>query len=55
MPHGTPDDVRREIRERIKVMGQGGGYVLAPSHELQGDVPLANMLAFIDEARNQQR
>jgi uroporphyrinogen decarboxylase len=53
MPFGTPDDVRREIRERIKVLGKGGGYILAPAHELQGDVPLENMLAFIDEAQNQ--
>jgi uroporphyrinogen decarboxylase len=55
MPYGTPDEVRAEIRERIRIMGKDGGYILAPSHELQGDVPLANMLAFIDEARNQQR
>lgn len=54
LPYGTPDDVRMEIRERIKVLGKGGGYILAPSHELQGDIPLENILAFIDEAQNQQ-
>ena len=54
LPKGTPSEVRAEIRERIRVLGQGGGYVLAPSHELQGDIPLENMLAFIDEAQNQQ-
>jgi uroporphyrinogen decarboxylase len=53
LPHGTPGEVRAEIRERIKILGKGGGYILAPSHELQGDVPLENMLAFIDEAQNQ--
>jgi uroporphyrinogen decarboxylase len=53
LPYGTPDDVRAEIRDRIKVLGKGGGYILAPSHELQGDIPLANMLAFIDEAHHQ--
>ena len=52
LPYGTPADVRREIRDRIRVLGKGGGYILAPSHELQGDVPLANMLAFLDEARH---
>jgi uroporphyrinogen-III decarboxylase len=35
------------------VLGKGGGYIIAPSHELQGDVPLENMLAFIDEVQNQ--
>jgi uroporphyrinogen decarboxylase len=54
LPYGTPDDVRAEIRERIRVLGKGGGYILAPSHELQKDVPLENMLAFIDEAQHQR-
>lgn len=53
LPYGTPEDVRKEIRERIKVLGKDGGYILAPSHELQGDIPLENMLAFIDEAQHQ--
>lgn len=54
LPYGTPEDVRAEIRERIRILGKGGGYVLAPSHELQGDIPLENMLAFIDEAQHQR-
>lgn len=53
MPYGTPDEVRTEIREMIALMGKGGGYILAPSHELQGDVPLGNMLAFLDEVQHQ--
>jgi uroporphyrinogen decarboxylase len=51
LPAGSPDDVRSEIRARKEVLGKGGGYILAPSHELQGDIPLENMLAFLDEAR----
>jgi uroporphyrinogen decarboxylase len=54
LPYGTPDEVRSEIRERIRVLGKGGGYILAPSHELQRDIPLENMLAFIDEAQHQR-
>ena len=55
LPYGTPADVRAEVRDRIRVLGKGGGYIVAPSHELQGDVPLENMLAFIDEVQNQSR
>ena len=53
MPYGTPDEVRKEIRELKRILGKDGGYILAPSHELQGDVPLENMLAFIEEANKQ--
>jgi uroporphyrinogen decarboxylase len=53
LPYGTPDDVRAEIRKLKRILGKNGGYILAPSHELQGDVPLENMLAFIDEAQKQ--
>jgi len=53
LPFGTPVEVRAEIRELKRVLGKNGGYILAPSHELQGDVPLENMLAFIEEAKRQ--
>jgi uroporphyrinogen decarboxylase len=52
LPHGSPSEVRSETRELIE-MGDGGGYVLSPAHAVEGDVPLANMLAFIDEAQDQ--
>jgi len=52
LPFGTPQDVRNETRRLID-LGRQGGYILSPSHAVQGDVPLENMLAFIDEARNQ--
>jgi len=50
LPFGSPDDVRKEVRERIAVMGKGGGYILAPSHAVQGGTPPENILAFLEEA-----
>ena len=32
-------------------MGKGGGYIVEPGITLQADVPLANMVAMIEEAR----
>lgn len=49
LPFGTVDDVRREAR-RLLELGREGGYVFAPGHAVEGDVPLENMLAFIEEA-----
>ncbi len=48
LPHGSADDVRREVRERIEVMGAGGGYILAPAHCIQPDTPLDNVLAIYE-------
>jgi len=50
LPEGTPEEVRAEVRARFGDLGAGGGYVLAPSHNLQPDVPTANVLAMYDEA-----
>jgi len=52
LPHGSVEDVRREVRERIDVMGAGGGYICAPAHCIQPDTPLENVLAMYDEALN---
>lgn len=48
MPYGTPDDVRREVRA-MHARGREGGYILSPSHALEGDVPLENLLALLEE------
>ncbi len=45
LPNGTPEEVRAEVQRRIDIFGQGGGYILAPCHVLQLDVPTANILA----------
>jgi uroporphyrinogen decarboxylase len=52
LPYGSVDDVIVES-ERLLQLGREGGYVFAPSHDVEGDVPLENMLAFIDMAKNQ--
>ncbi len=51
LPFGTPADVQREIRERLALFKETGGYILAPAHALQRDVPLDNLLALLDATR----
>ena len=46
--HGTPEDVRRHLDELVETLGQGGGFILAPSHYIQGDAPWANVLTIFD-------
>jgi hypothetical protein len=45
LPFGTPDQVYREVRERIEILGEGGGYVFNGTHNLQSNVPTENILA----------
>ena len=52
LPYGTVADVCEET-ERLLSSGRAGSYILAPAHDVEGDVPLENMLAFIQLAREQ--
>ena len=51
LPRGSVGDVRRMVEERIEQLGAGGGYVLSSCHNIQPDVPLANILAMFEHAR----
>lgn len=47
---GTAEDVRREVRERIDVLADGGGYILAPTNHIQSDVPVENFFTLYNYA-----
>jgi len=51
LPYGKPEDVRAEVRSRIKMLGRGGGYILCSTHNIQPDTPIENILAMYDEAK----
>ena len=48
LPNGTPDDVRAETERLISVMSKNGGYIAAPTHCVPDDVPVENILAFLE-------
>jgi uroporphyrinogen decarboxylase len=51
LPFGTPGDVQREVERRIAHLGPGGGYILAPVHNVQADVPPDNLITMYRHAR----
>jgi uroporphyrinogen decarboxylase len=56
LPHGSPDDVREEVKRRVGDLSPGGGYIFATVHNIQPDVPPENILAIyeaLDEFENQ--
>jgi len=50
-PFGTPDQVRVEARECLDLFAPGGGHVVNPIHNIQADVPVENILALYETAR----
>lgn len=50
LPFGSPADVKDEVRRRIDTLGPGGGYVLAPGHCIQSEVPPENVVAMFEAA-----
>lgn len=51
LPHGSPGDVEREVQRRIAELGPGGGYLLAPTHDIQADTPVDNVLAVFEAVK----
>jgi len=45
LPFGTPEEVRREVLERLEILAPGGGFVFNPIHNVQPRTPVENLLA----------
>ena len=50
LPYGSPTEIRAEVRRYCESLGCRGGYILAPAHLFQPDVPPENILAVYQEA-----
>ncbi|HJN16389.1 MAG TPA: uroporphyrinogen decarboxylase family protein [Armatimonadota bacterium] len=51
LPFGTPDDVRREVAERVNTFAPGGGFVFNAIHNVQHGTPPENLAAMLETAR----
>jgi len=46
-----PEEVPARIKELIEVLGKDGGYVMAPAHEIQKDIPAENIVAWVETVK----
>jgi hypothetical protein len=51
LPFGTPEDVQRDVIDRLRILGPGGGFIWNSIHNIQYDVPPDNIIAALDTAR----
>jgi uroporphyrinogen decarboxylase len=52
LPYGSVENVMCETQKLLE-LGKAGGYIFSPAHDVPRDVPLENMLAFIDAVQCQ--
>jgi len=53
LPRATPEEVKKETRRLMNILARNGGYIVAPTHDIPEDVPLENVLAFLEVVQNQ--
>ena len=51
LTHASPGEVARETVRTIDILGRHGGYIVSPTHQVQGDTPVPNIIALFDAAR----
>jgi hypothetical protein len=52
LPFGTPEEVRAQVQEHIRIFGAGGGFVFNTIHNLQASVPVENILALYQAVKD---
>jgi uroporphyrinogen decarboxylase len=50
LPLGTPKDVEEDVKRKMAILGEGGGLVFAPEHNIMADVPPKNVIAMMEAA-----
>ncbi len=51
LPNKPADEIRNETIRRMKILGENGGYIVAPAHNIQDDTSIENILAFFEAAK----
>jgi uroporphyrinogen decarboxylase len=52
LAYGTAEKVREDVRHTLKIMMEGGGYHFAPTHQIQDNSPVENVIAMYQAAHD---
>ncbi len=52
LPFGKPENIKKEVKRLMEILGSGGGYIVCPAHAIQPDTPAENILALYETAKN---
>lgn len=50
----TPEAVRARTRELVDTLGRDGGYVMSSAHEIGRDIPLENVIAWVEAIKEER-
>jgi len=48
LPFGTVEEVRQEVRDNFRILGEGGGFIMTPCHNIQVVGPPENVVAMYE-------
>jgi len=51
LPNATPEEVRRHVKEQVRILSPGGGFVFQQVHNILAYVPPQNILAMFEAIR----
>ena len=51
MPFGTPDEVKKAVWTNLEIAGDKGGLLCCPTHILEPEVPVENVLAYVEACK----
>ena len=53
LPYGTVAEIKDEVKRLIEVVGENGGYIASPAHDIPADAKAENIAAMIEVLQNQ--
>ncbi len=55
LPFGTPEEVRKAVFDNLDIAGSHGGLLPCPTHMVEPEVPIENLVAYIEACRDYKR